>query len=394
MPVSGTSLTYLLAYSRIAPVVISYTARHFFQGIGASCNGGFVARGLSESEKAAALDLHNKLRSKVALGQETRGTTGPQPPAADMRQLAWDDELATIAQRWAEQCSFGHDQVRNVARFKVGQNVYESGSFGRRDEGAAGTIRAGLNSFFDEVKDFSSRGVDRYSFDSGTGHYTQMVWAKTDRLGCGYVSYKSGRFDKKYLVCNYGESGNFIGSSMYAKGKACSRCPSGTACSATYPGLCSAGGGGGGGGGSAMVPVNRPVNPVPVNPVPVNPVTTVIRPITSRPTTRRPVNTGGFRPMTMTPLPPPTPTITFPEDNSIDNTGNFDLGGGNSNGLGGNGVVFRPRPPSSTPPFRPSRPTTSGGNSGGFMSFFSPFFGMFSRRPSGGSSSSSFGFRG
>ena len=54
------------------------------------------------------------------------------------------------------------------------------------------------------------RNVDRYSFESGTGHYTQMVWAKTDRLGCGYVSYKSGRFDKKYLVCNYGETGNFI----------------------------------------------------------------------------------------------------------------------------------------------------------------------------------------
>ena len=102
-----------------------------FQGIGASCNGGLTARGLSASEKAAALDLHNKLRSKVALGQEARGTTGPQPPAADMRQLVWDDELAVIAQRWAEQCSFGHDQERNVDRFKVRlYNLTRSGQIG------------------------------------------------------------------------------------------------------------------------------------------------------------------------------------------------------------------------------------------------------------------------
>ena len=336
------------------------------QGIGASCNGGLIARGLTESEKAAALDLHNKLRSKVALGQEARGTTGPQPPAADMRQLAWDDELAVVAQRWAEQCSFGHDQERNVARFKVGQNVYEAGSFGRPSEGAASTIRAGLNSFFDEVKLFSSRGVDRYAFSSGTGHYTQMVWAKTDRLGCGYVSYKSGRFDKKYLVCNYGESGNFIGSKMYTKGKACSKCPSGTTCSATYPGLCSATG-------SAVATVSRPANPAPVNPPP--------RPATSRPV----ITTGGFRPMT--PRPTPTVTVTFPEGNSIDDTGSFNFGSGLPSSNAG-GFVSRPRPP---PPssFRPNRPTattttsSSGGSNSDFMSFFRPFFGMFGRRPSG-----------
>ena len=343
------------------------------QGIGASCNGGLLARGLTESERAAALDLHNKLRSRVALGQEARGAPGPQPPAADMRQLAWDDELAAVAQRWAEQCSFGHDRERNVARFKVGQNVYEAGSFGRPSgEGAAPTIRAGLNSFFDEVKLFSSRGVDRYAFSSGTGHYTQMVWARTDRLGCGYVSYKSGRFDKKYLVCNYGESGNFIGSKMYTKGKACSKCPSGTACSATYPGLCSAGGG-------AAAPVSRPAtsNPAPVNPPPPP------RPATSRPV----ITTGGFRPMT--PRPTPTVTVTFPEGNSIDDTGSFSFGGGFPSSSAG-GFVSRPRPP---PPssFRPNRPTatttlSSGGGSGGdFMSFFRPFFGMFGRRPSGGS---------
>ena len=28
-----------------------------------------------------------------------------------------------------------------------------------------------------------------FSFSAATGHYTQLVWAETDRLGCGTVYY-------------------------------------------------------------------------------------------------------------------------------------------------------------------------------------------------------------
>jgi len=44
--------------------------------------------------------------------------------------------------------------------------------------------------------------LDRFS--SGTGHFTQMVWAKTRFIGCGFVSYMSGKYFKQYTVCNYG----------------------------------------------------------------------------------------------------------------------------------------------------------------------------------------------
>ena len=50
------------------------------------------------------VEAHNVLRSRVATGAEARGAPGPQPPAADMKELVWDDELAAVAQRWAEQC--------------------------------------------------------------------------------------------------------------------------------------------------------------------------------------------------------------------------------------------------------------------------------------------------
>jgi hypothetical protein len=50
--------------------------------------------------------------------------------AANMMQLAWDDELAVGAQLWASQCNFNHDTDRNVCRFPVGQNLYIAGSTG------------------------------------------------------------------------------------------------------------------------------------------------------------------------------------------------------------------------------------------------------------------------
>ena len=44
-------------------------------------------RGLEADEKKQALDLHNKLRAKIARGDEIRGRPGPQPNAANMMQM-------------------------------------------------------------------------------------------------------------------------------------------------------------------------------------------------------------------------------------------------------------------------------------------------------------------
>ena len=43
----------------------------------------------------------------------------------------------------------------------------------------------------------------------------------------------------RLYVCDYGEAGNVIRREMYKTGPGCSHCPCNTACSDTYPGLCS-----------------------------------------------------------------------------------------------------------------------------------------------------------
>ena len=82
----GTSI-YFLKYPTV--VVILYIHRNFFLQDKISTNCGEVtSRGLDESEKRLATQLHNQLRAKLARGEEIRGHPGPQPSASNMMQMA------------------------------------------------------------------------------------------------------------------------------------------------------------------------------------------------------------------------------------------------------------------------------------------------------------------
>ena len=43
------------------------------------------------------------------------------------------------------------------------------------------------------------------------GHYTQMVWKDTTKIGCGEAS----NTDVTYLVCRYTPPGNYPGDTAY-----------------------------------------------------------------------------------------------------------------------------------------------------------------------------------
>ena len=53
-----------------------------------------------QADKDKIVAHHNKLRAKIANGEEKRGLSGPQPPAANMKMLTWNDDLALVAQRF------------------------------------------------------------------------------------------------------------------------------------------------------------------------------------------------------------------------------------------------------------------------------------------------------
>merc|ERR1719272_2413698 len=65
--------------------------------------------------------------------------------------------------------------------------------------GATGT--RGVDMWYNEIKLTSGGRVS--AFSSGIGHYTQVVWKETTKLGCAV----NGRL----LVCQYGIGGNMGG---------------------------------------------------------------------------------------------------------------------------------------------------------------------------------------
>ncbi|EEB16252.1 Ves G 5 allergen precursor, putative [Pediculus humanus corporis] len=192
-----------------------------YHGPGPNCEkiGGY---GVTHSEKKQILDLHNWYRKIVANGYEKSGSGGSQPKAADMMKLQWDDDLAEVAQRWADQCRLEHDTCRADPRWKVGQNIYWKWKYPTHNVNWTEAIA----SWYDEVSLFNPNEVRSYRFDSKTGHYSQLVWHDTHFVGCGRRDYGLN----KLYVCNYGPTGNWINEPVYTVGEPCSKCPQGCSC--------------------------------------------------------------------------------------------------------------------------------------------------------------------
>lgn len=199
--------------------------------------------GITDEDKELILKMHNELRAKVAKGNESLGLPGPQPSAARMHQLIWNEELAKIAQAWALQCPTGHDVERKrrlcSRKYRTGQNInYHWGSF---DKGSL--WQTAIENWYSEVKDVDNKSAAAFPLrpPRKIGHYTQLVWGTTTEVGCGTVYYETVRKGITYThsithVCNYGPAGNVVRRPLYEHGEAASNCPDGV--SVEYPALC------------------------------------------------------------------------------------------------------------------------------------------------------------
>ena len=210
-----------------------HTMCKYADGKASTC-GNVMSRGITDqSIKDSIVKKHNELRSKVANGDETNGVGGGQPTASNMRSMVWSDELAKIAQRWTDQCNFGHDANRRTKKHdSVGQNAWKGWST-QNKPGApnAKDLSKAVQGWYDEVKDFPPGNVGAFSKAGATGmigHYTQVVWAKSYEVGCGYIHYPDGSWNAEMFICNYGPGGNWLGAPVYDVGVPGSECPSGT----------------------------------------------------------------------------------------------------------------------------------------------------------------------
>ena len=182
-----------------------------------------------KDDQQKLVDLHNNFRRIVAKGLEKRG--GGQPIAVNMNELIWDDDLAYVAQRWADQCSDGHDRSRLIdghTEFPfVGQNVAYIITTSSGQSKTNRNYDKLVKAWYDEVVDFPKSSVSAFNSKSPSGrpigHYTALVWGETTKVGCGYMVHSDRNNGlttrKETLVCNYAAGGNVIDHPVYKTGK-------------------------------------------------------------------------------------------------------------------------------------------------------------------------------
>uniref|UniRef100_K1PV07 Peptidase inhibitor 16 n=1 Tax=Magallana gigas TaxID=29159 RepID=K1PV07_MAGGI len=144
------------------------------------------------TEAAEFLRVHNEKRRIVS------------PKATNMREMVWDEGLETIARNYAEKCDFNHNKLRSSSvGYYVGENLYVS--YGDISPEAAVTA-------WDNEKndyDFANNVCDPNS-KYGCGHYTQVTWAESEKVGCAkkYCSsvndFTTKNLPGYLVVCNYG----------------------------------------------------------------------------------------------------------------------------------------------------------------------------------------------
>ncbi|KAF3696360.1 Peptidase inhibitor 16 [Channa argus] len=159
---------------------------------------------LSEEQEELLVELHNHYRGQVS------------PSAAAMMPLKWDPGLKLIAEGYAAKCIWNH----NPDLEDTGENLYVgTGSL---------DLAVALEKWFLEHLDydFQNNSCDE---DKMCGHYTQMVWADTHKVGCAFhlcSSMEGLDWERvSFLVCNYYPAGNYEGERPYVEGDWCFRCP-------------------------------------------------------------------------------------------------------------------------------------------------------------------------
>lgn len=150
-----------------------------------------VGAGLPPEEIARVLDAHNRLRCEVGVGP-----------------LAWSAALAEFAEAWALRLAADGGEIRHRPREgdwaqRHGENLF-AGTVGHFSPAQAVEIWA------EERSRYRGEAIS-WSNSPAFGHYTQIVWHGTARVGCG-VAEGGGML---IVVCNYDPQGNIVGQRPY-----------------------------------------------------------------------------------------------------------------------------------------------------------------------------------
>jgi uncharacterized protein YkwD len=123
--------------------------------------------------------------------------------------LTWDSGLAKEAYSVAKQ-NAADSKLQHIVTSGHGQNLY----YGTRENLPRSPLTSADASWQDEKKLWDKKSTKTFYGD--TGHYTQVVWKATTRVGCGVADGVLRGSDgnplvTKFVACNYSPAGNVLG---------------------------------------------------------------------------------------------------------------------------------------------------------------------------------------
>jgi len=170
-------------------------------GTGGQAGGG-TTNPLTQDQINAFVDAHNQARS---------GPLNP-PPSPALPPVSWDPILADSAYNYAIKCQGSMGLLsHNANRSTDYQALGGSGYVGENIYGTSGTATPAdaVTLWMDEASSYD------YATNSGNaGHYTQVVWRDSVRIGCAIVDCPALTYHNT-VICDYAPGGNISGQKPY-----------------------------------------------------------------------------------------------------------------------------------------------------------------------------------
>ncbi|ETN84166.1 SCP-like protein [Necator americanus] len=173
---------------------------------------------LTEQERKAFLNYHNKLRKEVAQGK-AENYMGKLPSASNMYKLKYDcnmeKELKTELDKCNGRITFTNGYGQNNAKYSNAAFL----GIQKIDQ-----LKVALESWHNPVRYYGIRNSDNiyddgrlYTFANFQNPLLQMVYSKTTRFGCAYV-----RCDNvAYISCIYNLIGAYPNNVLFESGTQC-----------------------------------------------------------------------------------------------------------------------------------------------------------------------------
>ncbi|EDO41919.1 predicted protein, partial [Nematostella vectensis] len=125
------------------------------------------------------------------------------------RPLTWDNSLARDAGKWSLLLA-NSNTFKHAPNSDEGENLY----YISKVSASPVTCVEAVKAWYDEVVDYPFNNPPESVFQvSGApiGHFTQIVWKDTRRLGVAIARIKRGLWYSTYIVARYSPPGNYNG---------------------------------------------------------------------------------------------------------------------------------------------------------------------------------------